>query len=56
MYEFNLDIRNDIFFADKGFKFYTNMNLNDVKWIDLEINNNIFVSHLIVYNHLSDYK
>lgn len=38
---FNPGTGNDVFFADKGFKFHTGMNLNDGQQIDLEDNNNI---------------
>jgi hypothetical protein len=38
---FNSGTRNDVFFADDGFKFHTGMNLNDDQRIDLEDNNNI---------------
>jgi hypothetical protein len=38
---FNSGTGNDVFFADKGFKFHTGMNLNDGQRIDLEDNNNI---------------
>ena len=38
---FNPDTGNDVFFADKDFKFHTGMNLNDGQRIDLEDNNNI---------------
>ena len=38
---FNPGTGNDVFFADKGFKFHTGMNLNDGQRIDLEDNNNI---------------
>lgn len=38
---FNPGTGNDVFFADKDFKFHTGMNLNDGQRIDLEDNNNI---------------
>ena len=38
---FNPGTGNDVFFADKGFKFHTGMNLNDGQLRDLEDNNNI---------------
>jgi len=38
---FNSGTGNNVFFADDGFKFHTDMNLNDGQRIDLEDNNNI---------------
>ena len=39
---FNSGTGNDVFFADDGFKFYTDINLNDGQKIDSDDKNNTF--------------